>query len=92
MTNREWISKGRTGCTFATLFAKHPEVVGWQFMDSIQWKANERDPLFKALIVGIEFPDHFSREMVREWALDNGFYEEGTGTETVGLRMNCQKV
>jgi len=93
MTNREWIAKGNTGCTFATLFAKNPEVVGWKTIRNSQFK--QRGILDDALLVSIEFPDwegeSWTKEMVRDWALRNGFYVEETSDKTEGLRINCSQ-
>jgi hypothetical protein len=92
MTNREWIAKGHTGCTFATLFAKEPQSVGWGFFTPV-------DFLFGAhkdfLMVSIEFvdaeADFWNKNNVKEWALLNGFYLEDTSEKTEGLRIKCEQ-
>lgn len=92
MTNREWIAKGNTGCTFATLFAKSPEVVGWRFMTSDEWETlRELDASPNCLIVAIEFTEFWNKEDVRDWALINGFYVEPTSKDTEGLRIACDE-
>lgn len=95
MTNREWIAKGKTGCTFATLFAKNPEAVGWRFipveMFEMGNQLKEND-----LIISILFEDHeefeniypkWDKEHVKNWALFHGFYVEDTSDNTEGLRI-----
>lgn len=92
MTNREWIMKGNTGCTFATLFSKTPEVVGWRFLNPIQW---EHLLIYHQLplIVSIEFPNdgYFNKDTIRKWALSAGFWEEETSDKTIGLRRQCEQ-
>lgn len=34
--NKEWMSRGNIGCTFAALFAKNPECIGWKTVN-IWW-------------------------------------------------------
>jgi hypothetical protein len=90
MTNREWIAKGNTGCTFATLFAKNPETVGWKFISPKEYRLR----LFSndALILSIVFnPDMYNQQSVKEWALQNGFYLERTSDNTEGLRIKCEE-
>lgn len=93
MTNLEWISKGNTGCTFATLFSKNLAVVGWKTIRNSQFK--QRGILDDSLIICIEFPDWegevWSKDMVRDWALRNGFYLEDTSDKTEGLRIKCDE-
>lgn len=90
MTNREWIAKGSTGCTFATLFAKKPESVGWRFMDRQQWWYARRDGNLP-LIVAVEFPNdnYWDRDTVRIWALEQDMWLEDTSDKTEGLRIQC---
>lgn len=90
MTNREWIAKGHTGCTFATLFAKNPELVGWIFLSPREYRLR----LFSkdALIIAIVFnPDFYDQQKVKEWALENDFYLESTSDNTEGLRIKCDE-
>ena len=93
MTNREWISKGNTGCSFATLFSKQPEVVGWRFLDHNQYFYLKNVTKELPLIVSIEFEDdgYWNKKTVREWALCQGFYEEDTSDSTIGLRIKCEQ-
>lgn len=91
MTNREWIASGATGCTFATLFAKEPEVVGWKFYHHNLWMVRNLFQIEDALIVSIEFPLDWNKEQVRTWALKLNFYEEDTSDKTIGLRINCKE-
>lgn len=42
-------------------------------------------------IVSISFPFHWSKEQVRKWALEHGFYEEQTSEETIGLRIKVDE-
>lgn len=91
VANREWIAKGNTGCTFAALFAKNPEVVGWKFIYYKDW---ERDKNIEGCLISIEFPPMEVTTIVRwyhirDWALVNGFYLEDTSEETEGLRILC---
>ena len=79
----EWIKKGNTGCVFATLFAKNPESVGWKIINHSEFPCND------AMLVSIMFPENWSKEMVRSWALQNGFFEEIISSGLVGLRIKC---
>jgi hypothetical protein len=91
MTNLEWIAAGNTGCTFATLFARKPESVGWRVVryDSYPDVVSGND-----LLLSIEFPKNWTVKDVRRWALakhnDRGvriFSEVETSDETLGLRI-----
>src|SRR5688572_19896998 len=92
MTNQEWIQKGSTGCTFATLFSKSLDTVGWRFINPVQWWYGRRDGNLP-LIVSIDFPNdgYWNKKTVREWALEQGFYEEDTSDNTIGLRIECKE-
>lgn len=96
MTNREWIAKGNTGCTFATLFAKKPDMVGWKFINFMEYQQGKVPN--DCLIVSIEFPmmhshndGEWSKDDVKNWALNNGFYIEMTSDNTEGLRLKCDE-
>jgi hypothetical protein len=93
MTNQQWIAKGSTGCTFATLFSKTPEVVGWRFLTPGQWWHLKYLTDELPLIVSIEFNNdgYWNKKTVREWALSQGFYEEETSPDTIGLRIQCKQ-
>lgn len=87
MTNLEWIQKGKTGCTFATLFSKKPEAVGWKFYFYKDWKKMNKDNSVQGNIVSINFPADMNIERVRSWATKYGFFIEETSAETEGLRI-----
>jgi hypothetical protein len=89
MTNIEWISKGNTGCTFATLFAKNPKLVGWETITPAEWvtKSYNKD----TMILAIEFREDVNINQVKYWALSNGFYIEDTSDKTEGLRLKCDE-
>jgi hypothetical protein len=91
MTNLEWIKGGNSGCTFATLFAKNPECVGWHTYTHEEWALKQLLELFgeNELIVSIIFPESWTKEYVRFWALSNNFFEENTSDDTKGLRIMC---
>ena len=93
MTNQEWIGKGNTGCTFATLFSKHPDKVGWRFMTPQAWSHHREYKLDLPLIVSIEFPNdgYWDLKTVRNWALCSGMYLEETSENTLGLRIKCKE-
>lgn len=55
ITNLQWIQKGSTGCTFATLFSKFPESVGWKFFTPVEWRLDFDN---KANVISIEFPEN----------------------------------
>ena len=90
--NRKWIASGKTGCTFATLFAKDPEKVGWRFLSYNGW-AHLHQYNELPLIVAIEFPKdgYFNKDTVRKWALGQGFWIEETSDKTEGLRIQCKE-
>lgn len=91
MTNLEWIKSGKTGCTFASLFSKNPEMVGWKFYDYNAWKIRNLFQIEDALIVSICFPADWKKEDVRLWALKLNFYIENTSEGTEGLRIKCEE-
>jgi hypothetical protein len=83
----DWIRKGNTGCTFATLFSKNPESIGWKFFTVEEYLKGIPDDTF---IVSIIFPENCNKSTVRNWALNNGFYIESTGDDTEGLRIKSK--
>lgn len=89
MTNLEWIQSGKTGCTFATLFSKNPKSVGWKFIDYDEYMANLIPE--NTLILSIIFHNGFNKDIVRKWALEQGFYEEKTSDNTIGLRIKSEQ-
>lgn len=91
MTNLEWIAKGNTGCTFATLFAKKPESVGWITMQHIDYEDSKyRIDLLtnrKVNLLSIEFPDDWNAKRVYNWTKKfRWFSTEDLGNECIGLR------
>lgn len=89
--NKEWMSRGNIGCTFAALFAKNPESIGWNTIN-IQW-INQRLEIPKdTFILSIQFPDYWDYTTVRVWAERNGFYEEELGSGLIGLRYKQNSI
>lgn len=84
--NKKWMATGAIGCTFASLFAKKPELVGWKTIISPERFKVPTD----ALILSIQFPDG-NKESVMQWALNNGFYLENIGEGNTGLRYRIGK-
>jgi hypothetical protein len=80
--NINWIKSGKIGCTFAALFAKAPEKVGWKFVEAKHHLEIPKD----AFMLSLVFPDK-SRWYVEQWAIANGFYTEPTGHGCYGLRI-----
>lgn len=81
----DWIKKGNTGCVFATLFAKSPKSVGWNFIEY------DNFPFPDSFLLSIIFPKHFTKNMVRIWAFNNGFFEESISGDNMGLRIKCKE-
>ena len=83
--NKEWMSKGKIGCTFASLFAKKPESIGW--------KTITRPEIFEipldCMILSIQFPG-FNRQQVIDWALENDFFIIDVDEDCVGLRYTIE--
>jgi hypothetical protein len=90
-TNIQWIAKGNTGCTFATLFAKDPESIGWKFYDHTEWMIRRKFGVLEGNIISIIFPSTWEIGDVTVWAYKLGFFTEYTSDETVGLRLNCEE-
>ena len=89
--NKEWIGRGNIGCTFASLFAKKPELVNWR---TIQYTEFNSDLLYdnNILILSIQFPDNFCMDEVIGWSLLNNFYLEDNGENCIGLRYNINGI
>lgn len=83
----DWIRKGNTGCTFATLFSKNPKLVGWEFYTKEKFEKGVSEDTF---IVSIVFDKNETKDSIKEWALKNGFYLEGTSRYTEGLRIKSK--
>lgn len=79
--NLEWIKSGKMGCTFAALFARDPEAVGWKFITNPNGMLVPIDCLLLSLV----FPTG-DKNACRQWALDAGFYLEDLGDGLTGLR------
>ena len=79
--NLNWITSGKMGCTFAAYFARIPDSIGWKFVDG--WGKMEVPE--DCLMLSILFPGG-TKETVREWALNNGFYVEEIEPGLEGLR------
>lgn len=79
--NLKYIRKGKTGCVFATILAKNPEKVGWKRVFNPEKLEIPED----AFMVSFIFEGR-DKEYVRNWALQNGMYEEKTSDNTIGLR------
>lgn len=85
-SNKQWIIKGNTGCAFASIMAKKPELINWKTIvlpDKLIIPEN-------CSILSLQFPGYTIRS-VRKWALANGFYEENIEFECkinhpIGLR------
>lgn len=81
--NKKWMSTGKIGCTFAALFAKCPERVGWMTIVNPLVFTITND----CFILSLQFPGQ-NKQFVLEWALMNGFYLDGVGEGLTGLRYN----
>lgn len=89
--NKVWASKGHIGCTFASLFAKAPEKIGWETIQINSLEDKLHIPK-SAFILSIQFPKSWDKSTVRLWALNNGFYEEKVGEDLVGLRYSVNSL
>jgi hypothetical protein len=80
--NLNWIKLGHTGCNFASIFAKNPECVGWKrIINPLGFSIPEG-----CFILSLIFPDR-DINFVRNWALNNGFFEEQVAEGLTGLRL-----
>ena len=80
--NIEWIRSGKIGCTFATLFARNPKNIGWEFIENptkLKWDSN-------TYILSLVVPES-NIYVVRDWALNNGMYIEDVDGLYEGLRL-----
>lgn len=79
--NKNWMTTGKIGCTFAALFAKNPAKVNWvTIINPVHFEIPE-----DCAILSMQFPGA-TIEIVRVWALSNGFYEEAITASLTGLR------
>lgn len=80
--NKKWMSNAKNiGCTFAALFAKNPESIGWKTIVNPQTLEIPEG----AFIVSLQFPNKTKKE-VFSWAIHNGFYVEWIDDNNSGLR------
>lgn len=81
--NKKWMSTGKIGCTFAAVFAKVPQKVGWVTLVNPSYFYIPKG----CFILSIQFTEPEVTWMdVRYWALANGFFEETISDELKGLR------
>jgi hypothetical protein len=87
--NKIWMQKGKIGCTFAALFAKNPEAIGWK---TIADARNLRFivPYDGTFILSLQFPGWTKLE-VYSWAIANHFYTEQITESNTGLRYKIGK-
>lgn len=81
--NKEWIGKGFMGCTFAAMFSRKPETIGWFTVTH----PSEMSIPENASILSLQFPE-WDKHKVKDWALANGFYLENVSDGLKGLRYN----
>lgn len=79
--NLEFIRSGKTGCVFATILSKNPDKIGWKRILNPSKIEIPKD----SCIISYIF-ENKSKEEVKQWALDNGMYEDITSSNTTGLR------
>lgn len=79
--NLKFIRQGKTGCVFASIMAREPEKIGWKRIFNPDSLVIPDD----AYIVSYIFEGK-TLEWVRQWALDQGMYEDITSKKTSGLR------
>lgn len=83
--NLKWMQKGNLGCVFGTYFSQNPEKYGWKrFIDP-----TELHDFQDYSSVSLVF-ENFDLKQTREWALNNGFYEEKINDECIGLRIKVR--
>lgn len=84
-SNLEYIKKGKTGCVFATIMARAPEKIGWKRIFNPKFLTIPKD----AYIVSFIFEGK-TKDEVKQWALENGMYEDITSKNTTGLRYKLK--
>lgn len=89
--NKKWMSSGKVGCTFAALFAKNPEKIGWVTITINNLTEKLIIPK-STFILSIQFPISWDASKVRKWALDNGFEEEMVNGGYIGLRYKVNSL
>lgn len=83
--NIKWIRSGKIGCTFASLFAKNPEKIGWKFQinpTKLEWDD-------ETYLLSIIFPEG-DINSTKKWALNNGMYLEDIEGLYEGLRLKIE--
>ena len=83
--NLQFIKQGKTGCVFATIMARNPEKIGWKRIFNPETLEVPND----AMIVSYVFEGK-TKEQVKQWAIENGMYEDITSKNTTGLRYKCE--
>lgn len=83
--NLDFIRKGKTGCVFATILARTPDKIGWKRIVNPTTLVIPKD----AYIVSFIFEGK-TKDEVKQWALENGMYEDITSKNTTGLRYKCE--
>ena len=89
--NLKWIQSGKTGCTFATLFSKDPESIGWRSYNTEMWKLVKKHGDLGNIVSIYFLEDGANKDTVKKWALNNGFYLEETSAGTEGLRLKTKQ-
>lgn len=84
--NLQFIQNGKTGCVFATILSRDPEKIGWVRQVNPQRLIIPKD----AYILSLVFPNK-TMEETKQWALENGMYEDITSKATTGLRVKIGK-
>lgn len=96
--NKEWMASGKIGCTFAAMFAKNPESIGWY---TTTWTTERIEDIINHMpkdmcILSIQFPEDWlckpDKNSVIEWALSYGCYAERLEDNCVGLRYKNEDV
>lgn len=81
-SNKLWMQNSKNiGCTFAAMFAKQPELVGWKTIVNPETFSIPEG----AFILSLQFPNKTQSQVI-EWAILNGFYVEMLADGNVGLR------
>lgn len=79
--NLDWFKSGKVGCTFASYFARIPDTIGWKFIISPERLYVPED----CFLLSIIFPEG-NKELIKLWALGNGFFIEDIANGLHGLR------
>lgn len=93
--NVKWIESGKIGCVFASRLIKMRDLIKWHFYIIPHMNCKFKiDSYSETSVLSMIFPNQ-NKETVKEWCLDNGFYEEllfgtekedGTNDWFIGLR------